>query len=291
MIRFAITRADLEARVEAHRPGWIARARARTEALPEGPTSGDFPGLWSEIKAVFIKLQGSKCAYCEKWLEDENIEHDVEHFRPKSKVSRWPVPGALRDEGVTVRQPRSGSEPGYRLLAYEPLNYATACKYCNTILKSDRFPIRGARRTSERDPARLRDEGAYLIYPIGEMDDDPEDLIEFAGVIPRPRASGAGRLRALVTIAFFQLDDWRKRKSLLLDRAEWIEKLYWALEQGEPGGPPGDVATAHRAVERLTSPRFRHANCLRSFRRLYESDRPAAAALYETIRELLESYS
>jgi hypothetical protein len=292
MTRFLVTQADLEALVETHKPGWLARARERTDAMPAAPAAVEFPALWSEIKDVFIKLQGSKCAFCEKWLEEENIEHDVEHFRPKSKVSRWQVPRSLAGEGVSVNQPASGGESGYRYLAYHVLNYATACKYCNTVLKKDHFPIRGNRRPDAKDPDKLRAENAYLIYPIGDGDDDPEELIGFTGLIPSPKkARGTGRLRALVTIEFFKLADWRTRKSLLLDRAEWIEKLFWALERTRPGTPPGDMAKARAAVDRLTSTKFRHANCLRSFKRLYEADRTKARKIYEDVQTYLQSYT
>ncbi len=293
MIRFPISKEELEQRVEAHKPGWLARASDRTATLPEAPKSADFPSLWSEIKEVYIALQGSKCAYCEKWLENENIEHDVEHFRPKTKVSRWQPSPALVDAGVVIQQPDSGSEPGYRLLAYHPLNYATSCKTCNSILKADRFPIRGTRQSSATDPATLKEEEAYLIYPISDIDDDPETLIEFDGISPRPVAGSRafGRLRALVTIEFFKLEDWRERKSLLLDRAELIEKLYWALERRTSGATAADVELGKQAAERMTSHKFRHANCLRSFRRLYESNRAKAVAMYDTIKEYLQSYS
>ena len=51
-------------------------------------------------------------------------------------------------------------------------------------------------------------EGAFLLYPIGSLDDDPETIIEFYGLSPRPvAATGLKRQRALVTIEFFRLDD------------------------------------------------------------------------------------
>ena len=88
MIRVFTTAAALLAAIEAHRPGWLARAEARTEILAAGGADPEFPSLWAEIKTVFIRLQHSKCVYCEKELEDQPIEHDVEHYRPKGKVAR-----------------------------------------------------------------------------------------------------------------------------------------------------------------------------------------------------------
>jgi hypothetical protein len=290
VIRHAITRAGLERRIEEIRPGWLARARSRTATLPTRPAKAKFSGIWSEIKMAYIGLQGSKCAFCEKWLEDDDIEHDVEHFRPKGAVTRWMPSRSLAEDGVVVNQPASGCEPGYRFLAYNPLNYAASCKQCNSILKKDRFPIRGTRRPDERDVVALAAEEAYLVYPIGDVDDDPEALIEFAGISPRPRGTGFGRLRALVIIEFFQLDDVDKRGGLMADRAEFIEKLHWSLKQRDRNESAKDVDAANQIILRLTNRKFRHANCLRSFERLYRRDRAAAGEYARLASEFLDSY-
>ena len=300
MTRVEVGAAELRRLVMKHDPTWLKRARQQTKALETGVPDPEFPSLWSEIKDVYIRLQGGdragKCAYCEKWLEADKIEHDVEHFRPKARVARWNVPEHLVPEfqaaGVRVNQPVKGSEPGYRLLAYHLLNYATACKECNSVLKRNLFPITGKRLSNAKDPARLKTEGALLIYPIGHVDTDPEELIEFKGISPRAKAgAGLDRLRAMVTIEIFRLDDWRDRKSLIHDRLEWIEKLLWALQRRDRGAPSNDVLNAKKAIARLTSFTFRHANCLRSFHRLYERNRGEAEGFYEEAKRYLESYS
>src|SRR5262249_2532638 len=101
MTRIPVTAAKLTRLIKTHRPDWLRNARAQTKALEEGTASPDFPSLWSEIKEVYVKLQGGdwggKCAYCEKWLEADRIEHDVEHFRPKAKVARWEVPKWIQE--------------------------------------------------------------------------------------------------------------------------------------------------------------------------------------------------
>jgi hypothetical protein len=77
---------DLRARVEAHNPGWSARARKRTDALCKQKRYGEPTAIWNEIKPVFMALQHDKCAFCERKLEGGElgtIEHDIEHFRPK----------------------------------------------------------------------------------------------------------------------------------------------------------------------------------------------------------------
>jgi hypothetical protein len=188
--------------------------------------------------------------------------------------------------------PAEGSEPGYRLLAYHVLNYAAACKQCNSVLKRNLFPITGKRLSNAKDPAGLKSEGALLIYPIDHVDTDPEDLIEFQGISLRAKAvAGPDRLRALVTIEIFQLDDWRSRKSLIYDRAEWVVVLFNTLRLRDLGVSSNDVNNAKKAIARLTSTNFRHANCLRSFYRLYERNPDEAEGFYKVALKYLESYS
>jgi hypothetical protein len=300
MTRVEVSAARLTQLIKAHNPNWLKKAREQTKALESGTADPEFPELWSEIKEVYIKLRGGeragKCAYCEKWLEADRIERDVEHFRPKARVARWKVPEHLLPEfqavGVQLEQPSHESEPGYRLLAYHMLNYAAACKECNSVLKRNLFPITGKRLSNAKNPTTLKSEGALLIYPIGGVDTDPEKLIEFSGVSPQARATtGFDRLRAMVTIEVFRLDDWRGRKSLIHDRREWVEKLLMALKLRDLGGPVNDVINARKVIARLTSSPFRHANCLRSFHRLYERDPGEADKVYKDVTKCLESYS
>jgi hypothetical protein len=300
MTRIEVGAAKLRRLIRAHDPTWLKRAREQTKTLETGIPATEFPSIWNEIKDVYIRLQGgergSKCAYCEKWIEAARIEHDVEHFRPKTKVSRWKVPEHLLREfhaaGVQVNQPAEESELGYRFLAYHVLNYAAACKQCNSVLKRNLFPITGKRLSNAKDPARLKSEGALLIYPIDHVDTDPEDLIEFQGISPRAKAAaGLDRLRALVTIEIFQLDDWRSRKSLIYDRLEWVEKLWLALKQRDRGESPNDVHDANQTIARMISTGFRHANCLRSFHRLYERSPGEAEGFYKVAMKYLQSYS
>lgn len=287
MIRVPITTAALLAAIEAHCPGWTARAEARTNALAAGGSDDHLPSLWAEIKTVYMDLQSSKCVYCEKELEDQPIEQDVEHYRPKKKVARWKVPRALAGEGIAVNQPARGDEPGYPLLAYNPLNYAASCKTCNSILKKNYFPIAGARDYACRNPSEMAGERPFLLFPIGSIDVDPEDLIEFAGLSPQAKGAGFRRQRALVTIWLFQLN----RKWLQKDRAIEITRYYLALELSRRSPHNATARHAEKVVRSMESRRARHANCLRSFRRLYDSDRTAAERIFRKCARLLETLS
>lgn len=294
MIRYSITRQNLETQIESECPKWLAKATQRTEKFKVlGYYEEDSP-IWSDVKIVFMRLQGGcKCAYCERKFESEKygkIELDVEHFRPKSNVRAWDVPDALKQAGVFATTPPSDN--GYYLLPYHPFNYSVACKPCNTILKSDMFPIAGIYRLTGDNPVDLKDEKPLLIYPIGDFDDDPEDLIRFMG--PSPYAvmpDGHQHHRALVTIEFFKLDDHNSRKNLFLERIQLIQALFPQLVRLYGIGTEKEKQQARVVVERYTNSEARHANCMRSFNRLYESDPALAQEIYDKTIELFETMS
>ena len=292
MIRIEIEREQLKQLIADHKPGWLEDAQEKTTELENDPDL-DVTSIWSPIKQVFTDLQHSKCIFCEKEIEDQPIEQDVEHFRPKNNVKRWSVPAWMAEmEGVTVKQPDTGSEPGYRLLAYNFLNYAAACKTCNSTRKRDYFPIGASpRKSGSKNPARMKSEKAYLIYPISDIDDDPEELIEFHGMSPQAKmASGLGRKRALVTIELFQLDNTDERTYLFKRRAEKIWILFKCLKQIDEGNT-AERAEGEIVADFLTSPMSEHTNCLRCFRRLYDSDRAEAESVAQKAFQLWTSGS
>jgi hypothetical protein len=295
VIRYRITLGQLERKIEAHKPGWLDRSRSKLAKILT-KARRRFPSLWSEIKDVYIHLQESKCAFCERRLEGlpyGRVEQDVEHFRPKGKVKAWELSAALAEEGVMFAQPADGkTEPGYARLAFHPLNYAMTCKPCNSALKWDYFPIRGVRKSNEADPSRFAAERAYLIYPIGRVDQDPENLIEFYGLSPRPtQTKGHGRLRALVTIEFFKLDKGKNRKTLMRGRAELLEKLVFTLRLKAKAGSAAERNQYQQVIDRMTTNSSEHTNCLRSFVRLYESNPAEGERIYEGVKRFLDSVS
>ncbi|HET7232513.1 MAG TPA: hypothetical protein VFJ16_21065 [Longimicrobium sp.] len=296
MIGYRISLAELQARVEAYKPGWLARGAALTAAIVgRGRYMNEKKPIWSEIKPVYMQLQGeSKCAYCERQLESVELgkgEQAVDHFRPKKRVMRWRVAAALKDEGVTVAPPPPRSR-GYHKLAYHLFNYAAACAPCNSILKKDYFPVANGYDQSGDDPVLLAAEEPYLIYPLGDFDADPEALIEFYGVSPKPvAAAGHDRHRALVTIAFFQLDAVEKRKNLFRDRAMMLVALHAVLQAANGTGTAEERREAQGVVEAATAPNAAHTNCARSFKRLYERNPGDAATLARLVYRFLCSIS
>ena len=124
-----------------------------------------------------------KCTYCECPITD--FQHgDVEHFRPKAKVTDdEDRPVLLKDDQGNVVDDANGmpqKHPGYYWLAYDWRNLIPACIKCNqpskdgTIRfgKHSRFPVIGPHA---QQPGDERDEKPLLINPAsGQADDEPE---------------------------------------------------------------------------------------------------------------------
>lgn len=294
MIGYHITRKELEKQIEAEKKGWLARAKKKTEEFRAKGTYSESSSIWSEIKGVYMTLQGEcKCAFCERKLESQEYgkgEQDVEHFRPKSNVREWKLPKELADLGVTTAP--APTKGGYYLLTYHPFNYSVACKPCNSVLKRDYFPIAREHELTGDDPKALLSENPLLIYPIGDFDTKPEELIRFHGVSPQAVASeGYGRARALVTIEFFQLDDETGRKNLLRERAAVIVAMFPQLETVAENVSATRKKTATTIINGYTSSKAPHANCARCYKSLFESDRNEAENIFELAATFIESVS
>ena len=295
MIRYPVSKDLLENLIETERPGWLQRAKERTETFRDLGHYKESSSIWSEIKPVFMRLQHCKCAYCERQLESAEygrIEHDLEHFRPKKKAKPWRLTKSLKEEGVTVTPPLEGAaDPGYHLLAYNPLNYCTSCKTCNSRLKRDYFPIEGDRSSQGSDPAEMASELPLLINPVGQFDHDPADLIRFHGLSPVACGDTPYKYRrSLVSIAFFHLDD-RKRKYLFRERAENITQLYSFLKNAERADTDEEKSIWENLIKLKTSPAAPHTNCAESFCALYKTDKAEAKEIFLLASEYIKSIS
>lgn len=288
MIRYPITKAELEAAVESEKRGWLAKANKKTDSFRAAgefnePTSRN---SWSEIKAAYIRLQKNKCAYCERSFGHDRrsrIEHDIEHFRPKNSVKAWPPKSSSLSYNFATGD---NSAKGYYLLAYNIFNYATACKTCNSILKAPHFPVQAGRILNSDSLVALNAEKPLLIYPIGDLDDNPEELITFEGILPVPKFKRGDRYRrARVTIDLFELDT---REDLALQRAEIILKLWLAhsaLNLAESSKAMRIVA--QKIVDTATSPLSPHTSCGRAFSKLCQQDFAKATEYQERAAKLV----
>ncbi len=112
--------------------GWIARAKAATDAVANGADPIAHDAVWRDLKDGLANLLHDKCWYCESTVD--RSDNAVDHFRPKSKVSDAANP-----------------HTGYRWLAFDESNFRYACTYCNSKRKdvengtaggkADRFPL------------------------------------------------------------------------------------------------------------------------------------------------------
>lgn len=145
------------------RPGahesFAAEARRLLDEVREGVArrggtshSDDFKGreLWSgswkgdgrHKKALAgWGAKSAKCAWCER-IRDVSRELDVEHYRPKVKVTRWEGDPPLVSD-TPPKEVEVG--PGYWWLAFAWENFTLACKACNQEWKRNLFPVREPR--------------------------------------------------------------------------------------------------------------------------------------------------
>lgn len=289
MIRYPIARAQWTREIDTAVPTWFDRAQERTDIYD---TVGEYvkppSSIWSDIKRVYMDLQGYKCGFCERRLERSmygNVEHDVEHFRPKAMVETWP-PASAPERAAGLNFPLGPGSPqlGYYLLPHHHENYLISCKTCNSAFKSNGFPVEGARDLAMRSP-RHTPERPLLAYPLGLFDDDPQKLIRFEGNLPVPTATrGHRRRRGQVIIKFFGLAE---RDGLLLERSITIAALHLALVN--VAGHDLTSQLARHMVQTLTADHAAHANCARSFVALWAADQPAAHAFSQAALDHLSS--
>ena len=284
MIRYPFDQTQVEKEIEKIDNKWLKKAAIRTKGFIEKGFFEEKSSIWSSVKPVYMALQHNKCIFCERQFEGVEygkIEHDLEHFRPKGKVGAWP---GSDNEAQRYDFPTGDKfDAGYYWLAYDLHNYAAACKVCNSTFKKTFFPI-GANRVSfpvnEQDKpssVELASEKPLLCYPLGEIDDDPEDLITFIATIAVPvHATGYKHERAKVMIDFFGLNE---RELLQNERAQMISVVGPVFEKQSVGLASADDL---EIIRMTMAPHQRHSACLKAFARLWTTDAPLAKQIYES---------
>jgi hypothetical protein len=276
MIRYPFDPLQVWAIVLAADKKWFEKAAQRTNAFLAAGQYNESSNIWSVAKLAFIDLQHGKCAYCERRFEDKrlgSIEHDLEHFRPKNGAEVWP--DAATKPWLTYAFPTGAAfAEGYYWLAYDLLNYAASCKVCNTILKSNYFPIRGARPAIPsaagpgHSPEALLTEEPLLCYPIGNWDDDPESLITFDATIAVPvETNGHRHERAKVIIDFFELNE---RELLHRERAQMICLVAPCLKKAAAGEVL--TVTEQAVIDKAGSSSLPHSSCVRAHVKLWKTN-------------------
>lgn len=219
MIRIEITEQELEAKTQELVPKWRTYRNSRGEH-------------WSQLKPLFLELQHYKCCYCETEIggridkrtgKRPTVSQDIEHFRPKNRVANWNFPAAWVNPPALSKAP----EQGYPWLRHHEQNYAVSCKDCNTTYKDVHFPIlrTHGNYASEPSPRELSAELPLLVFPVGDLDSDPRDILTFLGwdVIPHPRLTpqNSDYWRAIACIELYGLN----RDDLLFRRLRLIREL------------------------------------------------------------------
>ena len=286
MIRYPFDQTQVEKEIEKIDNKWLKKAAIRTKGFIEKGFFEEKSSIWSSVKPVYMALQHNKCIFCERQFEGVEygkIEHDLEHFRPKGKVGAWP---GSDNEAQRYDFPTGDKfDAGYYWLAYDLHNYAAACKVCNSTFKKTFFPI-GANRVNlpvneqnKPSPAELASEKPLLCYPLGEIDDDPEDLITFSATTAVPvHTTGDKHERAKVMIDFFGLN---VREQLHRERASHICIFGPAFEKQIAGLASGADL---QIIEAITAQHLPHSACLKAFARLWTINVPLAKQIYESCR-------
>lgn len=164
---------------------WRRKCEAAREELVRKVENGEkpkFTDLYKGMKAeVYVNPNGpfhGKCAYCEQAITNpHNQPGDVEHFRPKGRVTNEDgTPVVVRDDGG------AREHPGYYWLAYDWRNLLPSCNGCNRkqtdphsgtmIGKGMVFPVRNFRAIRPGEEAR---EEPLLLHPVW---DDPEEHLD-----------------------------------------------------------------------------------------------------------------
>ncbi|GDX41314.1 hypothetical protein LBMAG21_16060 [Armatimonadota bacterium] len=293
MIRYPNALDEIETAVSAEAKGWLKKAQTRTSLFAKlgrytneiEATTGKKKKLsdfWGDVKPLDMRRQYNKCVYCETRLEGGaagNIQWDLEHFRPKSAVSRWPTAKSTLLYDFDMG---GSAATDYYLLAYHLHNYAAACKTCNSPYKSDHFPIGGERIFGLAHPDDYVGEKALLVYPLGNGDDDPEDLITFTGERAEPKYTKEQDLhkwrRGRVMNDFFDLN----RDGLQAQRAAWLLAVWSNRLLADKGEP-----FALKSLERLRSPRIPYSNCTKCFLDMCSANRPNAERLIPILEEIV----
>lgn len=151
---------------------WLKRAEAETRkviAAGGGPGYTYRSDIWGDLKQYLFELFEGKCAYCEgKVLHTSS--GDVEHYRPKKKVTECP------------------SHPGYYWLAYEARNLLPCCEKCNRHrAKMNHFPVRGDLWARCRE--EMNCEKPLLLCPY---EHDPREHLRFLPLGETPGAPELG---------------------------------------------------------------------------------------------------
>ena len=130
-------------------------------------------------------------------------------------------------------------------------------------------------------------EGPLLIYPIGDIDENPAEILTFEGIVAVPvKRTGPRRRRADVTIKFFKLND---REELRRERSRVIVALGLCLATMHGRKTTREARKdAAEAIDLATNAAAPHSSCATAFVELYRTQRSLARQLARAARNHLQ---
>ena len=227
----------------------VKKAKNKIETIVnsgKNPKSKDFTSHWGadDVRSQLWDMQYGKCCYCER-KRDKKRESDIEHFRPKAKITGLP-----------------DDKPGYWWLAYEWDNLFFSCRACNQEYKKNHFPVRDEIKRACCKGDSLEAEQAYLINP---ETDNPDDFILYEWLWDEQFVFIRGREeRGEETIKILGLN----RETLLTERGQVLDVLKnvaWLMIKALEEGNPILIERRKSQILRMTSPKERFSGFRRYF--------------------------
>lgn len=226
-------RLDDTERQDATWQNWRSRCATSQQALDQAMAKHDFSSdqpapeaskLYAELKDDHYVARRApfwgKCAYCESSVHSSQYG-DIEHFRPKSRITNPKTNEPIRTSTGTH------DHPGYYWLAYDWRNLLLACELCNSpshrssdgrrIGKWDHFPLADETKRAQQPGDEILEQ-PLLINPLVE---DPSAHLELD---PKTGVLSAKSLRGQTCIDLLGLNE---------------------------RGLPDERASAYRAAQRL----------------------------------------
>ncbi len=174
-----------------------------------------FPDHWNkeDVRGALYAMHGRVCAFCQCSLP-RNDRGDVEHFRPKSKITQAP------------------GHHGYWWLAYEFTNYLLSCSTCNQTHKLNYFKLEPGdsnRDYSTRD--QVHQEKRLLLNPA---EDEVEALFKLdmnQSLLPIKPADGISPTDKLKVNETTDLFYFNMNPDLIENRRRAVNKAKEAIAQ------------------------------------------------------------
>ncbi len=184
---------------------------------------GQPPGLhkWALVGSV---AESAKCIWCER-IRDVSRELDVEHYRPKGKVTRWN--GRPSHEVTEPPEEITVSATGYHWLAFSWPNYALSCKACNQKWKRNLFPVEEPRLACVAGVENT--EKTLLIEPGSLFRTADHFAWDKTGII-NPRSEQG--YSTIVTCGLNRLGLVNRRLKTITETLECLELLNGAFRKG-----------------------------------------------------------